>query len=80
MIGPRVTKLADVLIRHSCDVKRGEKILIEAVDKSIHVSIEHGHANKLGNDYSIRACYYLSERAHGGPSFPAAEQRLPPAR
>jgi aminopeptidase len=29
---PRYTKLADVLVKHSCKVRRGEKVLIEAYD------------------------------------------------
>ncbi|HOA71863.1 MAG TPA: DUF2961 domain-containing protein [Phycisphaerae bacterium] len=45
--------------------------------KSIHVSIEHGHANKLANDYSSTAYYYLAEPAAGGPPLPPVEQRLP---
>ena len=32
MIDPRITKLADVLINYSCAVKKGDKILIEAID------------------------------------------------
>jgi aminopeptidase len=32
MFDPRITKLADVLINYSCGVKKGERILIEAVD------------------------------------------------
>lgn len=32
MIDPRITRLADVLINYSCAVKKGEKILIEAID------------------------------------------------
>ncbi|MFH1416890.1 MAG: aminopeptidase [Planctomycetota bacterium] len=32
MIDPRITKLADVLVNYSCAVKKGEKILIEAID------------------------------------------------
>jgi aminopeptidase len=32
MIDPRITKLADTLINYSCAVKKGEKILIEAID------------------------------------------------
>jgi aminopeptidase len=32
MIDPRMTKLADVLINYSTEVKAGEKILIEAID------------------------------------------------
>jgi hypothetical protein len=45
--------------------------------RSIHVSIEHGHANKLANDYSSTAYYYLSEPQRGGPPLPSVEQRLP---
>lgn len=32
MIDPRITRLADVLVNYSCAVKKGEKILIEAID------------------------------------------------
>jgi hypothetical protein len=45
--------------------------------RSIHVSIEHGHANKLSNDYSSTAYYYLAVPQRGGPALPAAEDRLP---
>jgi hypothetical protein len=45
--------------------------------KSILVSIEHGHANKLSNDYSSTAYYYLERPQRGGPPLPPVEQRLP---
>ena len=45
--------------------------------RSIRVSIEHGHANKLSNDYSSTAYYYLSEPQRGGPELPPVEKRLP---
>jgi hypothetical protein len=45
--------------------------------KSILVSIEHGHANKLSNDYSSTAYYYLEKVQRGGPPLPPVEQRLP---
>jgi len=45
--------------------------------KSIRVTIEHGHANKLSNDYSSTAYYYLSEPKGGGPPLPPVEARLP---
>src|SRR5256885_3739172 len=32
MLDPRYTKLADTLINYSCAVKRGEAVLIEAID------------------------------------------------
>ncbi len=32
MLDPRISKLADMLINYSCDLKEGEKILIEAFD------------------------------------------------
>jgi aminopeptidase len=32
MTDPRIVKLADVLVNYSCDIKPGEKILIEAID------------------------------------------------
>ncbi|HEY3282122.1 MAG TPA: glycoside hydrolase family 172 protein [Armatimonadota bacterium] len=45
--------------------------------KSILASIEHGHANKLSNDYSSTAYYYLSEPRRGGPAILPVEDRLP---
>jgi len=45
--------------------------------KSIRVTIEHGHANSLSNDYSSTAYYYLSEPKRGGPKPPPVEKRLP---
>ena len=45
--------------------------------KSILVTIEHGHANRLSNDYSSTAYYYLSEPKRGGPELPPVEERLP---
>jgi len=45
--------------------------------RSIKVTIEHGHANTLSNDYSSTAYYYLSEPKRGGPEIPPVEERLP---
>jgi len=45
--------------------------------KSIKVTIEHGHANNLSNDYSSTAYYYLSEPKRGGPELPPVKDRLP---
>jgi hypothetical protein len=45
--------------------------------KSIKVTIEHGHANKLSNDYASTAYFYLSEPKRGGPPLPPVEARLP---
>lgn len=45
--------------------------------KSIRVSIEHGHANKLSNDYSSTAYYYLSKPRRGGKPILPVEERLP---
>jgi len=45
--------------------------------KSIRVTIEHGHANKLSNDYASTAYYYLSKPRRGGPPILPVEERLP---
>src|SRR6187401_1714703 len=37
---PRYTKLANVLVKHSCKVRRGEKVLIEAYDIPIDFTTE----------------------------------------
>lgn len=46
---------------------------------AILATIEHGHANKLHNDYSSTAYYYLREAQAGGPPLPPVEARLPRA-
>ncbi len=45
--------------------------------KSIKVTIEHGHANSLNNDYSSTAYYYASKPKRGGPKLPPVERKLP---
>lgn len=45
--------------------------------KSIRVTIEHGHANKLSNDYSSTAYWYQTEPHAPFPSLLAVDQRLP---
>ncbi len=45
--------------------------------RSILVTIEHGHANRLSNDYASTAYYYLSEPSRGGEVLPGVEKRLP---
>ncbi len=40
MIDPRMTKLAEVLIKYSTALKKGEKILIEAIDIPIEMTCE----------------------------------------
>jgi len=46
-------------------------------DKSIRVTIEHGHANSLSNDYSSTAYWYQVEPHAPFPPLPAAAERLP---
>jgi len=46
-------------------------------EQSIRVSIEHGHANHLSNDYSSTAYWYQTEPHLAFPSLPPAEARLP---
>jgi hypothetical protein len=46
-------------------------------EKSIRVSIEHGHANKLSNDYSSTAYWYQVEPHAPFPPFPPVAARLP---
>lgn len=45
--------------------------------KSIRVTLEHGHANDLGNDYSSTAFYYQQEPHVQFPSLPARKGRIP---
>ncbi|MDH5441947.1 MAG: DUF2961 domain-containing protein, partial [Candidatus Bathyarchaeota archaeon] len=45
--------------------------------KSIKVTIEHGHANALSNDYSSVAFWYQSEPHKKFPELPDAAQRAP---
>jgi aminopeptidase len=51
MLDPRVDKLARMLIRYSCAVKRGEKILIEAIDiPNVFTEALVRHANDVGGN------------------------------
>jgi hypothetical protein len=45
--------------------------------KSIRVTIEHGHANKLSNDYSSTAYWYQEEPHAPFPALLPVEQRMP---
>ena len=45
--------------------------------KSIRVTIEHGHANSLSNDYSSTAYWYQTEPHMHYPQLPCAKDRLP---
>lgn len=45
--------------------------------KSLRVSIEHGHANLQGNDYASTAYWYQSEPHGPFPALPCREARLP---
>lgn len=45
--------------------------------KSIRVSIEHGHANKLSNDYSSTAYWYQVEPHKPMPALAPIEMRIP---
>jgi hypothetical protein len=46
-------------------------------EKSLHASIEHGHANLQENDYSSVAYWYQTQRTAPLPELPAAPDRLP---
>lgn len=46
-------------------------------EKSLRVTIEHGHANKLTNDYSSTAYWYQAEPHAPFPPMLPVEQRLP---
>jgi hypothetical protein len=46
-------------------------------ERSIRVTIEHGHANKLTLDYSSTAYWYQAEPHASFPPFPPVSARLP---
>jgi hypothetical protein len=46
-------------------------------EKSIRISIEHGHANKLSNDYCSTAYWYQLEPHAPYPPLPPVDQRMP---
>lgn len=48
-----------------------------AFRQSIRVTIEHGHGNKLANDYASTAYWYQSEPHGRFPALPPAPARLP---
>lgn len=45
--------------------------------KSIRVTLEHGHANNYENDYTTTAFWYQKESRPAIPALPAAKDRLP---
>jgi len=45
--------------------------------KSIRVTIEHGHANNYENDYTTTAFWYQTEPHKAFPVLPSAQERLP---
>lgn len=45
--------------------------------KKIRVSIEHGHANKLRNDFSSTAYWYQTEPHKPFPALPPVAERMP---
>ena len=45
--------------------------------KSIRVSIEHGEANALSNDYSSTAFWYQHEPHRPFPTLPPVAERMP---
>ncbi len=47
--------------------------------KSIRVTIEHGHANNMANDYASTAFWYQNEPHGVFPPLPPAAERLPRA-
>jgi len=47
--------------------------------KSIRVTIEHGHANNFANDYTSTAFWYQAEPHKAFPTLPPAAERLPRA-
>jgi hypothetical protein len=48
--------------------------------RSIRVTIEHGHANRRGDEYSSVAFWYQAEPHAPMPALPAADKRLPSFR
>ncbi|MBV6459655.1 MAG: hypothetical protein HONBIEJF_02806 [Fimbriimonadaceae bacterium] len=46
-------------------------------NESVRVTIEHGHANKLSNDYSSTAYWYQLEPHLKFPALPPVEARMP---
>src|SRR5262249_17725976 len=45
--------------------------------KSIRVTLEHGHANRRSDDWSSTAYWYQTEPHAPFPTIPAMEDRLP---
>ena len=46
-------------------------------EKSIKVTIEHGHANHRADDFYSTAYWYQTEPHAPFPALPAAERRIP---
>src|SRR5208283_5941917 len=45
--------------------------------KSIRVTVEHGHDNNFDNDYTSTAFWYQTEPHKSFPPLPSAQERLP---
>lgn len=48
--------------------------------RSIRVTIEHGHANRRGDEYASVACWYQAEPHAAFPELPDVAERLPTFR
>ena len=46
-------------------------------ERSIRVTIEHGHANRRSDDYSSTAYWYQTEPHAPFPTLPPMQDRLP---
>ena len=55
MIDSRITKLAKILVNYSCDLKKGEKILIEANEDVADLILEHERESidNLEREYNV---------------------------
>ena len=66
--------------RESSELQRRGQVterFSKAIAQSIRVTIEHGHANDQGNDYSSMAYWYQREPHKVVPELPAVSSRLP---
>lgn len=86
MNDPRITRLAEILIDHSCQLKKGEKVLIEAIDlpdtalvcKLIELASKRGGQPlvTLKNQEILRALYQHGSEANIGLAGELEKQRM----
>jgi hypothetical protein len=76
---PQPDYLRRIILRMKWDNESDYSVIEDPIhfQKSIRVTIEHGHANRRSDDYSSTAYWYQLESHKPFPSLPPVKDRLP---